>query len=61
MHASGVTQARPRWQAFHEDLQPGHVLVTTDRMSLGRSTADLSSIVAVLGEYDDQGSRNAPR
>lgn len=49
-HASGVTQARPRWQACLEYLQPGNVLVVTDLTRLGRSTADLSSIVGTLAE-----------
>jgi DNA invertase Pin-like site-specific DNA recombinase len=49
-HASGVTQARPRWQACLEYLQPGNVLVVTDLTRLGRSTADLSSIVGALGD-----------
>jgi DNA invertase Pin-like site-specific DNA recombinase len=49
-HASGVSQARPRWQACLDHLQPGNVLVVTDLTRLGRSTADLSSIVAMLGE-----------
>lgn len=49
-HASGVTQVRPRWQACLEYLQPGNVLVVTDLTRLGRSTADLSSIVGTLGE-----------
>lgn len=49
-HASGVTQARPRWQACLEYLQPGNVLVVTDLTRLGRSTADLSAIVGELGE-----------
>lgn len=49
-HASGATQARPRWQACLEYLQPGNVLAVTDLTRLGRSTRDLSSIVATLGE-----------
>lgn len=49
-HASGATQARPRWQACLEYLQPGNVLVVCDLTRLGRSTADLSSIVGTLGD-----------
>lgn len=32
-----------------EHLQPGNILVVTDLTRLGRSTADLSDIVTVLG------------
>lgn len=48
-HASGATQARARWQDCLEHLQPGNVLVVADLTRLGRSTADLSDIVTVLG------------
>ena len=48
-HASGATQARARWQDCLEHLQPGNILVVTDLTRLGRSTADLSDIVTVLG------------
>lgn len=48
-HASGATQARVRWQDCLEHLQPGNILVVTDLTRLGRSTADLSDIVTVLG------------
>lgn len=70
-HASGATQARPRWQACLEYLQPGNALVVSDLTRLGRSTADLSSIVGTLGEMrglgfdlllntSGQDSRSAP-
>lgn len=49
-HASGATQARARWQDCMEHLQPGNILVVTDLTRLGRSTADLSDIVTVLGQ-----------
>lgn len=49
-HASGATQARPQWQTCLEYLQPGNILAVTDLTRLGRSTRDLSSIVAALGE-----------
>lgn len=49
MPASGATQARDRWQDCLEHLQPGNVLVVADLTRLGRSTADLSDIVTVLG------------
>ncbi|WP_247048884.1 recombinase family protein [Arthrobacter rhizosphaerae] len=48
-HASGATQTRARWQDCLEHLQPGNVLVVADLTRLGRSTADLSDIVTVLG------------
>ncbi|WP_256939925.1 recombinase family protein [Arthrobacter sp. BF1] len=48
-HASGATQARARWQHSLEHLQPGNILVVTDLTRLGRSTADPSDIVTVLG------------
>ncbi|WAH99735.1 recombinase family protein [Arthrobacter sp. MMS18-M83] len=48
-HASGATQARAGWQDCLEHLQPGNVLVVADLTRLGRSTADLSDIVTVLG------------
>jgi DNA invertase Pin-like site-specific DNA recombinase len=47
--ASGATHARARWQNCLEHLQPGNILVVTDLTRLGRSIADLSDIVTVLG------------
>lgn len=48
-YASGATQARTRWKECLEYLQPGNILVVNDLTRLGRSTADLSDIVTVLG------------
>lgn len=49
-YASGATQSRTRWKECLEYLQPGNVLVVNDLTRLGRSTADLSDIVTVLGQ-----------
>ena len=49
-YASGATQARTRWRECLEYLQPGNILVVNDLTRLGRSTADLSDIVTVLGQ-----------
>jgi DNA invertase Pin-like site-specific DNA recombinase len=49
-HASGATQARPKWQECLRHLQPGNVLAVTDLTRLGRSTADLAAIVTTLAE-----------
>lgn len=49
-YASGATQFRMRWRECLEYLQPGNILVVNDLTRLGRSTADLSDIVTVLGE-----------
>lgn len=49
-YASGATQARTRWKECLEYLQPGNILVVNDLTRLGRSTADLSDIVTVLGQ-----------
>jgi DNA invertase Pin-like site-specific DNA recombinase len=49
-YASGATQARTRWRDCLEYLQPGNILVVNDLTRLGRSTADLSDIVTVLGQ-----------
>lgn len=48
--ASGATQERPGWEACRAYLQPGNVLVVNDLTRLGRSAADLASIVASLAE-----------
>lgn len=48
--ASGATMERPDWAECLEYLQPGNVLVVTDLTRLGRSAADLASIVAQLAE-----------
>ena len=49
-YASGATQSRTRWKECLEYLQPGNILVVNDLTRLGRSTADLSDIVTVLGQ-----------
>lgn len=49
-HASGATQAREQWLACLDYLQPGNTLLVNDLTRLGRSTADLSAIVKLLGE-----------
>ncbi|WP_306907071.1 recombinase family protein [Arthrobacter pascens] len=49
-YASGATQARTRWKECLDYLQPGNILVVNDLTRLGRSTADLSDIVTVLGQ-----------
>ncbi len=49
-HASGATQVRPAWEECLGYLQPGNVLVVNDLTRLGRSSADLASIVALLAE-----------
>lgn len=49
-YASGATQTRTRWKECLEYLQPGNILVVNDLTRLGRSTADLSDIVTVLGQ-----------
>lgn len=49
-YASGATQARTRWKECLEYLQQGNILVVNDLTRLGRSTADLSDIVTVLGQ-----------
>lgn len=48
--ASGATQVRPGWEECRAYLQPGNVLVVNDLTRLGRSAADLASIVASLAE-----------
>lgn len=48
--ASGATMERPEWVECLEYLQPGNVLVVNDLTRLGRSAADLASIVALLAE-----------
>lgn len=49
-HASSATQARAQWIECLNYLQPGKVLLVSDLTRLGRSTADLSDIVTVLGQ-----------
>lgn len=49
-YASGSTQSRTRWKECLEYLQSGNILVVNDLTRLGRSTADLSDIVTVLGQ-----------
>ena len=46
---SDQTVILTRWQDCLEHLQPRNILVVTDLTRLGRSTADLSDIVTVLG------------
>ena len=48
--ASGATMERPGWAECLKYLQPGNVLVVNDLTRLGRSAADLASIVALLAE-----------
>ncbi len=48
--ASGATMERPGWAECLKYLQPGSVLVVNDLTRLGRSAADLASIVALLAE-----------
>lgn len=48
--ASGATMERPEWGECLKYVQPGNVLVVTDLTRLGRSAADLASIVALLAE-----------
>ncbi|WP_343320541.1 recombinase family protein (plasmid) [Arthrobacter sp. TMP15] len=51
-HASGATMERPGWVDCLAYLQPGNVLLVNDLTRLGRSAADLASIVTLLAERE---------